>query len=361
MPGVYTHNVIFRSALDLVSKSKTRTYLNRSIETLFSSPDHMKAGLFGAMGPNIFDYSEFISRGSVYGNDISFYLHDTGSPSFLAAMIETVSRCRDSRNEWASVQRAYLMGYVSHLISDAMVHPYVFYHSGFPSAYSRKEIEYYREANLFFQYNIDNYFIFKDENSKELDLNVEDMLPVYYERRREYLWPSIKVLLLSTLKKDNPDLFSEYFKNIGVIDGDIGWIRGVDNIPQRIRLSVRMKRTEDQRKKRLIQKLKDSAPVYSDFLVPFPPSKRVDEDALNLHQGRWQYPADRRGFRYDSVLHIIKASVEAIAETWIELESMVFGKDKFDLSEILQLNCYTGETGVSYRDMKIKDPVKLRF
>jgi len=120
MPGIYTHNYIFRKCVESILKNRNRSYINRSIETLFSTPEHFKAGLFGAIGPNIFDYMNVRQKGEGYAHEITFALHDRSCTGFLHHMTGIVMNNKDSRNEWSSVQRGYLLGYISHIISDSV-------------------------------------------------------------------------------------------------------------------------------------------------------------------------------------------------------------------------------------------------
>ena len=92
----------------------------------------------------------------------------------------------------------------------------------------------------------------------------------------------------------------------------------------------------------------------------YPQPKRVDEDAMNIHQGRWQYPAQQRGFRYESVLHLIKLSIEQIVNVWELIEPAVYDAKSFDVRNIVHFSAYTGENDIYYDEMKIKDPIKLK-
>jgi len=344
-----------------ILKNKSRSYLNRSIETLFSTPEHFKAGLFGAIGPNIFDYMQIRRKGDGYCNEITYALHNTNCTSYLQHMTDIVINNKDSRNEWSSVQRGYFLGYISHIISDSILHPYIFYSSGFPDRKERGEINYYRKRNLRFQYNIDNYFLYRDESAPVIK-SLSDMLPVYIFKGKTTIWPAIKYLILESLKRENEPLLKKYFSDIrrNKIDGDTGPVRNFDRIPAGISLCYKIKRTENLKWINLIDKLCDNPVTYSDFFVRYPSPKRVDEDAMNIHQGRWQYPALQRGFRYESVLHLIKFSIEQIVKVWELVEPSVYGVKAFDFNEIMQLNAYTGEKGVFFEDMVTKDPVKLK-
>jgi hypothetical protein len=361
MPGIYTHNYIFRKCVENIQKNRNRSYITRSIEALFSTPDHFRAGMFGAIGPNIFDYMQYFRNGGSYCSEISFALHDRNCSSFLRHLMEIVTGYRDSRNEWSSVQRGYLYGYISHIISDAILHPYIFYSSGFPDRMERNEINFYRKKNLRFQYNIDNYFLYRDESGMLIN-SLEDMFPVYKVKRKTCIWPSLKYLILESLRRENESLLRKYFKDIKAvrIDGDLGPVRNFDRIPANISLCYRMKRTENPKLINLIDRLCDNPYVNSDFLIRYPGPKRVDVDAMNIHLARWQYPGLQRGFRYESVLQLIKSAIEQTVLVWEIIEPVVYGSKIAEFREMNYISAYTGEKGVFFSDMKIKDPVKLK-
>ncbi|HPJ33505.1 MAG TPA: zinc dependent phospholipase C family protein [Spirochaetota bacterium] len=362
MPGIYTHNYIFRKALDSAVKGSGRSYLMKSIALMFSSPDHLKAGLTGAIGPNIFDYTNLFKTGGTYGNDISFYLHDRGYLSFIEKMLDVILESGDSRNEWTSIHRAYLMGYLSHIISDSIVHPYVFYSSGFPGKENSAGARFFRKGNLRFQYNIDNYFIYRDESFTPAELEVSAMVPSMKLKSERGIWISVRCLILESLRRDNPEIFTACFKGLekGRIDGSIEKVPYIDRTVRNIPLCYRLKRTTDEKKIKFLDRMNENRVTYSDFFVRYPLPKRVDEDAMNLHQGRWQYPALQRGFRYDSVLHLVRDAVEKTLSAWEAVEGMIYSGGRPSLESLGILNAYTGEDGVFFSDMKTKDPVKLR-
>ena len=360
MPGIYTHNVIFKRTLEAVSKKSSSSYIFKSIVSLFNSPEHMKAGLFGSIGPNIFDYMSIRQKGENYGNDIAFALHDNKGYVYAEKLIDIIKDYRDSRNEWAASQRAYIMGYVSHIIADSIIHPFVFYFSGFPSAWTKKDIIFSRKSNLLFQYNIDNFFLYKDEGGENPD--IDEMLPFIAHGKKRFLELSLKVLILQGLKEFDINLFNKEFKKLsGIeIDGSIGHVPAIDRIPSNIKLCYRLKRTENLRLKKIMDKINEYPFFYTDFFVRYPGFKKVDDDALNLHQGRWQYPAGQKGLRYESVLHLIKIAVEKTVDAWEEIESIAYGNKNIDLTPYIGLNLYTGEKEPGFRDMKIKDVIRLR-
>ena len=189
------------------------------------------------------------------------------------------------------------------------------------------------------------------------------MLPFYKIGRRSALEPSVKALILLALQKLDKGLFSRAFKRIGEreINGALGYVPGFDRIPANIQFCYRMKRTENDRLKRYMDRINEYPLLYSDFLVRYPGFKRVDMDALNIHQGRWQYPAGQKGLRYESVLHLIKTAVERIVEAWERIESISYGDKSINIAPYADINAYTGEKGVPFSEMKIKEVIKLRL
>lgn len=362
MPGIYTHNFVFKRVVDNVLKNRGRSHMMRSLEILFSDKEHLRAGLFGAIGPDIFNFMKAYDRGGIYGNAISFYLHDSGCVPFADRMLDTVIAQKDSRNEWASIQKAYLLGYISHTMADAIINPFAFYFSGFPSAFSRREIIHYRIANLRFQYNIDNYYLYKSELSAPYTISIDEMLPASYKSNAGAVWPQVRVLLLESLKRENAALFGRIFPALGDshIDGDTGRIRLFDRIPENIRLCYKLRRTGNERLMKVLDRMCENSLTYSDFFLRYPVPKAVDQDALNIHQARWQYPANQRGYRYESIPLLVKALIEQVTDTWEKIEEAVYNRKKPVTGEFFSLNAYTGEKDALYCDMKIKDIIKLK-
>ncbi|MCL2154813.1 MAG: zinc dependent phospholipase C family protein [Leptospirales bacterium] len=361
MPGIYTHNYIFRKVVENIAKSKSKSFLNKNIEILFSTNEYFQAGLFGAIGPNIFDYMDIIRKGNIYCNEIAFALHNKNSKTYLQHMINIATSNKDVRSEWSYLQKGYLLGYISHLISDSLIHPYIFFISSFPKTMGKDEIRYHRIRNLRFQYNIDNYFLYRDEAGSVID-SINQMFPLCAIKNKIVVWPAIKYLILESLRRDNESLFKKYFKDIKdkKIDGDIVYVKNFDKIPKMILKCYKIKRTDNPKQINIIDKLCYNKFIYSDFFIRYPVAKRIDEDAMNIHQGRWQYPAFQKGFRYESVPQLVKSSIEHITKIWENFLQAAHDNKPFEIDEILSLNPYTGENDVFFEDMKVKDPIKLK-
>ena len=360
MPGIITHNRIFTESIRLLSRRKKKSYLLKSIDTLFNSPENLRAGLFGSIGPNIFDYIPRRTKNSYFGHRASFFLHNGGAHDLLTSMIGKIYSCQDKNNEWSSVQRAYLYGYISHIISDALIHPFVFFWSGFPENYVKKEIYYFREQNLLFSYNIDNYYLNTGAND-DFHFDVNAMLPVRKIGRINRLDPSIKHFILESLNQVYPDIYRELtWREDKVNPHNYTAHHGyLDLIPLFIRLSYHLKRSDNPRVVRGMKFLRKKNLIFSDFLVRYPDRKRVNTHLLNMHMDRWEYPAGRTGLRYESIDNLFAQSCDKIVEIWERIEASLWDSPDTGVFEEFSVNAYTGEKKKGFFEMKKKNP--LRF
>jgi hypothetical protein len=363
MPGIITHNFLFHEAVDYLKKKKYRTFLSTSIETLFNTDYYKRAALFGAIGPNIFDYSPF-RRNRSCGSRLSFMLHDGGSAELLSTMLDKAMAHSDFNTEWAATQRAYLYGFISHIIADAHFHPFMLYWSGFPDSPGRREAALYREQNLIFQYNLDNFFLHYYKEGK-FKYDLESMLPVKGGFGYKGFDSAVKDMLLGSLHDVFPHFAKRFVWKRGnnpdtAFSNSLGYI---DLSRYFITLTYRLKHTRNERLKKMIQAFMRNRFVYLDLLVRYPEPRQLNRHVLNHHRARWVHPAGIPGIRYDSVEDILRICTAQIGDIWEEIEGMVYGKTE-NYNHILKkicINAFTGDEHAGYSSLKIKEPVKLRF
>ncbi|MCP4137900.1 MAG: zinc dependent phospholipase C family protein [bacterium] len=361
MPGIVTHNKILKETVKSLSKKGNKSYLSRSIISLFNSDEYLQAGLFGALGPNIFDYIPRRNKKFYYGHEISFFLHNGGSKELLSSMINRVYDYEDKNNEWAAAQRAYLYGFISHIIADSFFHPFVFYWSGFPDTFSKKEIYYYREQNLLFQYNIDNYFLYYDRKDENFHFSIDEMLPLKKRYGIEQLVHPVRTMIADSLKEVHPELHKKitWFKNRNNRENPYPGFGSLDLIPFMIKLSYRVKNSKNKRLVNFIDELRRRDLIYSDFIVRYRERKKYNEHVLNFHKEPWRYPAEQKGYRYESVGTLVELTCEKTAEVWEKIEASLFGEKNPDVIADIMINAFTGEERAGYSDLKIKSPVKM--
>lgn len=361
MPGIVTHNRILKESIVSLSKREKKSYLLKSIETLFHSPQHLKAGLFGSIGPNIFDYIPGINKYNYYGHDISFFLHNGGADKLIHTMIKAIYGYNDKNTEWAATQRAYLYGFISHIVSDSIFHPFIFYYSGFPDSYTRKEINFFREQNLIFQYHLDNYFQYHDEKATHFNFTIHEMLPVMNDQHLHRLDPPVLSLIINSMKQVYPDIYRKLllFKpNNNDPDNHLP-VSYIDMVPYLIRIAYSLKRNNNKRMANLFRSLRRNNLFYSDCIIRYPMQKKFNKNILNLHRERWENPTGKPGLHYESVHNLMALSCEKTIELWEKIESSLYSKEDLSVLNDLNVNAYTGDSKLSYHDMKIKRPIRL--
>lgn len=363
MPGIVTHSRILKESIEYCAKKEKRTYLQRSLETLFSTREHVTAALFGAIGPNIFDYLPVVMKRSAYGSELSFHLHNGGSGRFIEAMISTITSYEDKNTEWAALQRAYCYGFISHIIADAVFHPFVFYYSGFPMTKEKREQEFYREQNLLFQYHLDNYIQYHEEHSSHYVFSLSDMFPRTRLGFVRVIDLPIRTILFHALAEACPDPARRFIPT-RAMNRDPRKAVGfslLDAIPPLMRLTYAIKRTNNPRVADLIRRIRRSKFMYSDFLVRYPMNRRFNKHILNLQKERWDHPAGKPGLHYESVPNLLALSRAKTVEIWEEIESTLYGNTPGGLSERLAINAYTGDVACAFNDLKIKHPIRLHL
>ncbi len=368
MPGIITHAIAFFESLDYLNRKKHQTFKRRSIEALFRTEEHLRAALFGALGPNIFDYNPFRRAGRQMGSALSFLLHNDIAATMAGKMLDRIIAMHDFNNEWASIQRAYFYGYVSHLVCDAIFHPFVLYHSGFPKNAknpSAKEVIFFREQNLMFQYNIDGYFehFYKDQRF-HLDLNA--FLPETGSGISRRLYPALKEFILGSLEEAFPNKIHRLIWKKGpdkdrILSGSIGFL---DVCPRFIRLAYAIKRAKPHgRLVRAVRAIRRRKLFYSDFLVLYPAPRKINKHFVNLHRDRWRNPTGTPGWRYESVEDLLHHACVITAEVWEKTEGILFGEKKNYQHIIKQLsvNPLTGESATPYEKLTIHEATTLRY
>ncbi len=361
MPGIITHNRILKESVDFLSKRKKKGYSLRSIEALLSSREFLRSALFGSIGPNIFDYVPLGRKGAQFGNSFSFLLHDGEYERLIQRMIRKIQEYSDFNTSWAAIQRAYLYGFISHMVSDALFHPFVFYFSGFPVSGKKNEISYYREQNLLFQYNIDIYYQYYNDKADEYRFSLEEMLPVRKSRWPLKLDDAVKSFILESIQSEFPENYKNitFFTSKETVGKGTKTIGYLDIIPRFMVWAYRLKWTKNRRLADIIKDVRRRKLLFSDFIVRYPWNKKINRDLLNIHRERWQYPAGGTGYIYDSVDNLLTGSIERTVEIWEKIESSLYEKKEPGVEDLLAINSYTGEAGKRYKDMINMNPKKM--
>ncbi len=364
MPALLTHSKLLSDTIRYLQRRKDCTPSTRSLETLFSTPDFRRAAHFGALGPDIFEYLPLSRDNNYFGLHLTRYLHSEGIRTSLSSMMKRAIQSHDSHMEWATIQRSYFYGYLSHLIADSVYHPFVFYWTGFPQHGSTVSPFRHREQYLLFEYNMDLYFQYHHEQGYA-DFDINNALPLKrLSRGPMILDPAIKSFLIETIAETYPDLSKKgilsFFIGINQSPYQFGTL---DLLPRIIKYFYLEKRNEAPRLRGLMSFLRNKGLCSPDFLSRYPSPRRMNRHVLNLHRERWSYPAGAGGLHYESVEDLYKTAREKIINSWERIEAHVYEKSD-DFSRILDdlsIDAYTGEKAKAPEMMRISNPVRLRF
>jgi hypothetical protein len=366
MPGIITHNKILRESIGYLQKKKKKNYLLRSIQTLFMGKDRLAAALFGSIGPNIFDYIPLLRKSGKRGDSIAFRLHDSDSRRLIESMVHLLLSQNDINNEWTSLQRAYLYGFISHIVSDALLHPFIFYFSGFPDTSNKGEMRYYREQYLLYQYTIDSYIQKYRNDSPNFRFSVQDMLPVEKRYGLQLLSIPIKSMILETINSEFPEIYKSItWKDTAEADKESkNWVKHagpIDFIPYWIQWTYRIKMTQNTRMREFLINLRKKQILVTDFTLLYPQQRSIDLHIVNHYRERWQYPVGQTAIHYESFENLFQITCEKIVEAWEGIESALFNRGQVNLHNLMLLNLYTGVNDHDYSQMKQKNPIRVKY
>ena len=130
--------------MNAVKSDKNPGRGTRSLEILFATPLFARAGYFGCLGPDVIDYLPLMKKKSFFGTALNKDLHSARLAESLRMMLTRVLHASDPVNEWSAAQRAFVYGYVSHIVTDAVFHPFIYYWAGFPDTDIDKEVMLFR-------------------------------------------------------------------------------------------------------------------------------------------------------------------------------------------------------------------------
>ncbi|MBP7602542.1 MAG: hypothetical protein KBA15_01330 [Spirochaetes bacterium] len=364
MPGIITHSRLFHESLSSLHRTKDPSPYSRSIQALFAPPERRRAGFFGALGPDVFDYLP-LSRRDFFGTELTMRLHSPLLAESLSSLLGRTLVVQDFNNEWAATGRAYSYGYVAHLIGDAVFHPFVYYWAGFPDNGSRSEIYRYREQVLLFQYNMDLFFQYH-YNNQAFEYSLEDSLPVRRIRGGlRVLDTRIKNLIIEMIADSCPAELSRLIRNSRSPRNENGeWRSGlIDLLPYLIAGAYGIKRTGSATVRKLMDRMRIRRRFFPDYVTRYPDPRRMNRHALNLHRERWFHPLGSPGLHYESVEDLFKIARDRTVAAWERMESILY-TGQADIPAIIAEfipDPYTGESGSGPAGLKIKKPLRMHF
>lgn len=148
-------------------------------------PDTAAALVLGAQGPDLFLHNR---RRKPSGLHYGIVLHRKGSGTFCASFLDYTMSLSRSGTEPAIIQclHAYLIGYLTHVVLDRTLHPYINVHAGWrepgnPDTYG------YHANHVFLERIIDTYLADKLRSSHPRFMQIHRMMHVSETVRRPLL------------------------------------------------------------------------------------------------------------------------------------------------------------------------------
>ncbi len=365
MPGIQTHIQLFTDAMNAVKSDKNPGRGTRSLEILFATPLFARAGYFGCLGPDVIDYLPLMKKKSFFGTALNKDLHSARLAESLRMMLTRVLHASDPVNEWSAAQRAFVYGYVSHIVTDAVFHPFIYYWAGFPDTDIDKEVMLFREQFLLLEYTIDAYFT-HFYKKKPVKTDLKSLFPIVtYGKGRRGLHPSIAGMLYDLLIFLDHEIGDTFFFRMrhGTTGNQPAPPTCIRMLPYIIDSAFRLKTSNNRYYKKIVDRLRKKKLLFPDYTVRYPEPKRINRHVLNLHRERWFYPAGAPGLHYESVEDLYKIAQNSIVAAWDKLESAACSSSR-EIAPLLHeiaVDALTGEIGKQPHEMHVKNPVKPRL
>ncbi len=365
MPGLITHNRVFFEAINLLKKKDQNSIHNKSIEALFLTKTFLKAGLFGTIGPDIFNFFPFFKKNYSGCSQISFDLHSVKSSEFLNKIFALLSDHKYKNNEWYDILRAYFYGLISHYIADSIFHPFIYYWSGFPLTRTKKELLYFREQHILFENNIDMFFLLNNDiaYNKKFEFISEDMLPIDDNGKSRSFEPSIIALLSDSIKTLNPELHKRFKFLMNKNDSNVIINEVFKLTPFLFRLSYKMKKSRGRGFIRFLDYLRKKNLIWFNSLIYYSPVAKINTHVLNLHKERWFHPAGTSGLHYESINDLLLLSGKQTISLWQKIEDVLYLHPE-KLQQIageFRFDAYTGLREKDFNSMHLQKPNRLHL
>jgi hypothetical protein len=366
MPELITHSRVLSESIILLSKKTDKTPYTRPLQILFNNSTFKTAALFGSFGPDIFNYIPSLKSDS-FGHPLSKILHSTKVSESISYIINNHFKKTTALNEWNAIQKSYLLGYLCHLITDALFNPFIFYRAGFPDGRDKQSINYYREQYLLHCYNIDLFFQYLFEGIK-YPFNLGNHLLVDKIFLSRKIKAPIKVLLLSMINalhcetSQINDIDYQYLHTLLRSFDRNSVLSPIDLLPYLIRLQYGIKRSSSSILKKILNIIRRRKLLFPDYYLPYPEPRRINRHILNLHREQWVYPAFSTGLHYESVEDLFKIARSRTVEVWEKIEGLAGNrKDEAALLRLLSIDAYTGEYNMHPDKMHNKNHQRIQF
>ncbi len=118
VPGFTTHIIVGKETLRLLPKNKLRRIIEK----------YPRSYALGLQGPDIYFYYPAHMLRSHFKN-MGRSMHDDGVSKYIHAGVDIIKEIEGEKEQKCAI--AYMAGFISHYICDAVCHPYIYCWIGF--------------------------------------------------------------------------------------------------------------------------------------------------------------------------------------------------------------------------------------
>lgn len=291
MPDLITHH-LFGKEVQFMLDAPIRNIISKN-QVMFN---------FGAMGPDFFFYYGTLPwkkyKDSTEVQNIGHIMHSEKVTEFFVKYTELIKK--EANNEQKEVLFAYLGGMLTHYSIDRSAHPYIFYHSGFPSQ-NDEDNDRFNWYHKRIEISIDVYMLKQLEGKSIKEFKPYEILN--YKKLNMSLLYSIYHTIL-------PDVY-------GVDITNQQFMLSVQNMYTVFRLSYDPLGLKKSLSK-IIEKVTKKPETYQ--YVVYPNQIPNEYDYLNINKACWYHPCDKEESSTLSFMDIFegakKDAITLIEELW---------------------------------------------
>ena len=318
MPGFTTHYIIGQEGFYNLPEGRLKDIIERN-----PSIYHL-----GAQGPDLFFYNAILLRHRGYKN-IGIWMHEFHISEFVEALARLSEQKLQGQIPQGSPAElrsqseyemgiAYMAGYMSHCIADAIIHPYVYGRIGYDPKRNKKVNRRATSLHCRLENDIDAILleVYRQQKPSEFDQASAFSLS---KAEKAYLSDFLCTAI-------NQTYYPERFGNTFSITRGI-----VRRSIYMMHLGLRAIYDPREKKKRKIGYLESKfrmEPLASSKLV----TDRVSDVpwALNLYHEIWVNPWDRSMISNDSLEDLLEKVDVKVHECFLMLDDLISGKEPFD-------------------------------
>lgn len=322
----------------------------------FEMRDHslFQFACLGSTAPDVYYYYHLFSKKK---NKKSLYWGNLAHHSKVFEIV--LAFLDDLKNESHGLHRqkklAFVLGYLSHIATDIITHPYIFYITGdFYSSNAKKAAN--AQANhLRIEYALDSFLIHQKWGMSTKRYNylqyIQDTYEIHEDGSKQ-LDRDIWRMWVRALRTVYPVEFKQFYC------GDVEFIKKGDILNEAYLGFLKFNSITDVRYApiRFMLRAMDKLTLNrlkASFLIP-PPGHKVGEKISNQKNEEWKYPLDPAQKKNSSFIELVNEASHFSHEMICDSLKYINGSNKRSLLEKKYIG-YNLDTGLRSRSLSMKE------